>query len=85
MSYQMPNRNRWTFWVAAPWVMSIFVISMSILTALTRGINFSTEGVAVDIGVWGASVGVCFFAVQFAVLVSIANSTYQNSCDKLAE
>ncbi|WP_016854795.1 hypothetical protein [Halomonas smyrnensis] len=88
-----PDRSRWDGWVAAVWVIAglaciaalVLINQLGTMRVPERDLlgNVSwTTGP--NIAVWAAAIGQAGAGVLFAVLFSMVNSIYKNSCDQLA-
>ncbi|MBB3142187.1 hypothetical protein [Halomonas organivorans] len=88
-----PDRCRWDGWVTFVWLIAILACIAAVFLINQLGtmrvperdvlgnISWTTGP---NIPVWAAAIGQAGAGVLFAVLFSMVNSIYKNSCDQLA-
>ncbi|UBR49822.1 hypothetical protein KF947_21340 [Halomonas sp. FeN2] len=93
MSQNLPNRDRWTGWVALAWLLVVLAIIGGIIIISTAGYveiprqnSFGRVETVREpnVFVWAIAVGQAVSAAMLAAIFSMINSIYQNSCDQLA-
>lgn len=93
MKMEIPNKDKWNGWVVLAWMIAVVscVVSLWLVSelgyvevptrsSLTGQAYTSGTETVVNWGVWGWAIGQSVGALMIAALFSIANSTYQNSC-----
>lgn len=88
-----PNRERWSGWVAAAWLLAILAIVGGIAVIATAGfvevprqnsfgrIERVTEP---NVFIWAIAIGQAVSASMLAALFSMVNSIYKNTCDQVS-
>ncbi|MDN3562717.1 hypothetical protein [Vreelandella neptunia] len=90
----MPDRERWSGWVALAWTFALLAIVGGIAVIATTGFievprlnsfdrtETSTEP---NVFIWTIAIGQAVSFTMLAAIFSMINSIYQNSCDQLEE